>query len=92
MTDKHSPPGDSDTKLLPCPFCGKPGKVYAENSVGCSDQQCGAEVNFGHWCGVENGVPAVNWVIAQWNKRTLTPSSTERRCPACGYVTQQEGL
>lgn len=53
----------------PCPFCGEPGKVYGENYVGCSDHNCGGNVDFGHWCGVENGIPAIHWVIEQWNKR-----------------------
>jgi len=57
-------------KVLPCPFCGKEGKVYAQNCVGCSDDhECGANVHWGHWCGIENGIPAVHWVIKQWNKR-----------------------
>jgi endogenous inhibitor of DNA gyrase (YacG/DUF329 family) len=60
----------SDIKLLPCPFCGKQGKVYGENMVGCSDAvECGANIDFGHWCGTEKGVPAVLHVIKQWNKR-----------------------
>lgn len=55
---------------MPCPHCGKPGKVYGENMVGCDDTQaCGATMDFGHWCGIENGIPAVHWVIKQWNTR-----------------------
>jgi len=53
-----------------CPHCGKPGKIYGESEVGCSDWQCGANIDFGHWSGIENGIPAVHWVIKQWNKRT----------------------
>ena len=38
--------------------------------VGCSDDNCGANIDFGHWLGVDgNGIPAVHWVIEQWNKR-----------------------
>lgn len=59
-----------DEKPMPCPFCGKEGVIYGENSVGCIEMtQCGGEVNFGHWSGEENGIPAVHWVIKQWNKR-----------------------
>ncbi len=58
-----------ETKPSDCPFCGKLGKIYGENSVGCSDWNCGAEINFGHWCGEEKGIPAIHHVIAQWNKR-----------------------
>ncbi len=58
-------------KLRECPFCGKPGKIYAENNVGCEDWKCGGNIDWGHWCG-ENGVPAVHWVIEQWNKRHNT--------------------
>lgn len=54
-----------------CPFCGAPGEIYAENMVGCSDDiNCGGVVDFGHWCGEDDkGVPAVHFVIEQWNKR-----------------------
>ncbi len=57
------------TKPLPCPFCGKPGKIYGEPNVGCEDWECGANIEWGHFCGEENGIPAVHWVIMQWNKR-----------------------
>ncbi len=56
-------------KPKPCPFCGKPGKIYGENYVGCEDFQCGANVDWGHFCGTERGIPAVHHVINQWNKR-----------------------
>jgi len=71
-------------KPLPCPFCGKPAKIYGESMVGCSginecdagmvhpDEFCTGHVDFGHWFGTENGIPAVHWVIAAWNKRTDT--------------------
>lgn len=59
-----------DAKPLPCPFCGSKGKIYGENMVGCSETvNCGGNVDFGHWCGVENGIPAIHHVIEQWNKR-----------------------
>ena len=61
------------TKLSPCPFCGKPGKIYGENMVGCEDWRCGANIDFGHWCGFnDKGIPAVHHVIEQWNKRVMT--------------------
>lgn len=58
-------------KPLPCPFCGKPGKIFGDNMVGCSDTNgCMAAVDFGHWTGEDDdGVPAVHYVIEQWNKR-----------------------
>jgi hypothetical protein len=57
-------------KPIACPFCGKPGKVWGSNLVGCSDGSCGGEVDFGAWDGIgKNGIPAVHWVIEQWNKR-----------------------
>lgn len=63
-----------------CPFCGKPGKIYGESIVGCSDlTNCNGQVDFGHWCGVENGIPAVHWVIKQWNKRAITGVSKNER-------------
>ena len=55
--------------ILPCPFCGKDGKIYGENMVGCVDAQCGANIDYGHWCGVEDGVPAIRHVINAWNTR-----------------------
>ncbi len=59
-------------KPLPCPFCGAPGMIFGENMIGCSEiVQCGGQVDFGHHCGVENGIPAVHWVIKQWNKRII---------------------
>lgn len=63
-----------DSELKCCPHCGEPGKVYGSNFVGCSDNQCGAGVDFGHWCGTnEDGREAVEFVIDQWNKRVTTP-------------------
>lgn len=58
-------------KPRPCPFCGKPGKIFADNCVGCSDQVgCSANIDFGHWTGTnDDGTPAVHYVIEQWNKR-----------------------
>ena len=69
-----------DEKLKPCPFCGGQAKIYGENMVGCVKLECDAEmtssgeycsgaINYGHWCGEENGVPAVHWVIKAWNRR-----------------------
>jgi hypothetical protein len=43
-----------------CPFCGEYGQIFGSNMVGCSDFQCSANIDFGHWCGMENGVPAVH--------------------------------
>ena len=51
--------------LLPCPFCGKPAKIYGTNLVGCEDTvNCGGEVDWGH-----NINPA--GPIAAWNRRAL---------------------
>lgn len=59
-------------KPLACPFCGKPAKIFGSNVVGCSDTvDCGGNVDFGHWTGTnDDGVPAVHYVIEQWNKRS----------------------
>lgn len=58
------------TVPLACPFCGESAEICGENMVACSDDlNCTANVDFGHWCGDENGIPAVHWVIQQWNKR-----------------------
>ena len=60
----------SKIKIKPCPFCGKPAKTSGENRVYCIDIiNCCAQIDFGHWCGVENGIPAIQHVINQWNKR-----------------------
>lgn len=69
MTEKsHCPCCHTELKL--CPFCGKQAKIFGSNMVGCSDDNCGANIDFGHWVGVDdNGIPAVHWVIEQWNKR-----------------------
>ena len=60
-----------ETKVKPCPFCGSPGIIYSCNMVGCSENvQCGGEVDFGHWVGTtDDGIPAVHFVVEQWNKR-----------------------
>jgi len=63
------------TEIGKCPFCGKRGCIILpyENAVFCEDDNdCGAEMNFGHWCGEEKGIPAIHHVIAQWNKREVT--------------------
>lgn len=67
-------------KIKPCPFCGRPAKIYGENFVGCTgieceagmaapDEYCAGHVDFGHWCGTEEGIPAVHYIIKAWNKR-----------------------
>ncbi len=56
-------------KIKNCPFCGSPGQIYGSNNVGCSDTECGAIIDWGHWCGTEDGVPAVHYVVQHWNKR-----------------------
>ena len=60
-----------DIKLLPCPFCESRAVVFGSNAVGCTEFECGAEIDFGHWCGeTDDGIPAEHFVIEQWNKRT----------------------
>jgi len=57
-------------KIKTCPHCGKSGKAFGPNLVGCSDiSQCGSEVDFGHWLGQIHGKPDVHWVVEHWNKR-----------------------
>lgn len=60
-----------NSMLKPCPFCGSAGTVFADNMVGCVETvKCGANIDFGHWTGyADNGTPAVEFVIEQWNKR-----------------------
>ncbi len=48
-----------------CPFCGEPGQIFGSNNVGCSDFNCGAQIDWGHWTGTENNIPAVHWVVKQ---------------------------
>ncbi len=59
------------TKLLPCPFCGKPAVAVGSALVQCTDTNgCSAMIDFGHWTGeTDDGVPAIHFVIEQWNKR-----------------------
>ncbi len=58
-------------KLLPCPFCGSRAVVFGQPRVGCTEFECGAEIDFGHFVGETNdGVPAEHFVIEAWNKRT----------------------
>lgn len=56
-------------KVKNCPFCGAPGQVYGSNNVGCTDIECSGQVDFGHWMGERDGIPAVHWVIKAWNRR-----------------------
>ena len=53
----------------PCPFCGAPAKIYGQPNVSCSNFDCGAAIDFGHFFGEENGIPAEHWVIKAWNAR-----------------------
>ena len=69
MTDRQTECPNCGLKPLPCPFCGKPAEIIAQNEVQCTDWKCGASINWGHWLGEENGIPAEHWVIEQWNKR-----------------------
>ena len=64
-------------ELLPCPFCGSRAVVFGDPSVGCAEFECGATIDFGHWVGVEDGVPAYHWVIEQWNKRFRIKGGTD---------------
>lgn len=68
-------------KPLRCPFCGSPGEIFGDNMVGCCETvNCGGNVDFGHWTGEDdNGVPAVHFVIEQWNKRAIHPGDGETR-------------
>lgn len=55
-------------ELLPCPFCGKPARVFGSNMVGCEDQSnCGANVDWGHYTKGDGPKQA-------WNRRAdLSP-------------------
>ena len=57
-------------ELKPCPFCGSAARIHGESIVACTNNDCSGQVDFGHWCGEENGVPAIYWVVQAWNKRT----------------------
>lgn len=57
-------------KPLPCPLCGGPAVIIGDNMVGCTDNGCNCNVDFGHWTGYDDdGVPAVHFVVEAWNKR-----------------------
>jgi endogenous inhibitor of DNA gyrase (YacG/DUF329 family) len=59
-----------DMQVAACPHCAEPARIHGENMVACTDTvDCCAQVDFGHWCGTENGIPAIHWVIAAWNRR-----------------------
>lgn len=70
-------------KPLACPFCGKPASIFGSNMVGCSDTvDCGGNVDFGHWTGTnDDGVPAVHYVIEQWNKREKPKLISKKASP-----------
>jgi len=57
------------TKVKPCPFCGSEAEIIADNMVGCTNNQCEANVDWGHFCGIQNGIPAYHHVLEAWNKR-----------------------
>ena len=62
-------------KIKPCPRCGKQGCIIGnyENAVFCEDDMgCGIEMNYGHWCGEQDGKPAIHFVIEGWNERPLS--------------------
>lgn len=60
-------------KIKPCPRCGEKGVIIGscESTVYCDDTNCGIEMDYGHWCGKEKGIPAIHHVIAGWNERPL---------------------
>lgn len=60
------------TKIKKCPFCGSAGVILKgnESSVYCDNINCcDAEIDFGHWSGTEESIPAIHHVIAAWNTR-----------------------
>ena len=59
-------------KIKDCPFCGSPGVIltHCENTVFCDNVNCcDAQIDFGHFFGIENGIPAIHHVITAWNRR-----------------------
>lgn len=65
-------------RLLHCPFCGGPAEAVGSAVVQCRDTVgCSATIDFGHWTGEDdNGVPAIHFVIEQWNKRASDEPET----------------
>ena len=59
----------TDEELKACPFCGGEAKAHGSAVVACENINCEALIDFGHWCGTENGIPAIDWVIKAWNTR-----------------------
>lgn len=62
-----------DLKIKPCPRCGKDGVIIkqCESTVYCDDMTCGIEMDYGHWCGEQDGKNAIHFVIEGWNSRPL---------------------
>lgn len=72
------PEPNSTPKLKPCPFCGKPAKLFAPNMVICTDTvSCGAEVNSG-----DSGDMTQEYTVSAWNTRAAPEwISVETRLP-----------
>ena len=74
----------SDTELLPCPFCGKPARVYQDQSSDYERQWWwNAECTDWDHCGADmTGMASKEAAIAKWNSRiTYTHRNGETAAP-----------
>lgn len=66
-----------DIAPIACPFCGSPAIITGQNEIACDNFNCSVSMNWGHWCGEQNSVPAVHWVIEAWNNQQARREGVE---------------